>query len=248
MIRKTDRRKLAAILTIATLAFMTGCGSSSQPAPPPPGAAPGPAQPGGAYGSGSCVPLNTTSVIGFTANSMYFGTYGAAQVKAGIIPFQQPYGQVILTGPGFQPAPVNPGYGSAIYTGNRVDGTTITLNVTAGAPQIPGQPYGQVGNVNATGFVQISPLVQQVLFQIAGGGTYATPGSYFSYPGQYPGYPPQYPQGYPPGTYPPGGSPGQVCLSGLAIDMQHTLYSNQLYLGTLYFYLNGTPHGLALDF
>jgi hypothetical protein len=244
-----NKKKIAAVMALSSLALLTGCGSSqnNQAAVPPPAVG------AGGYGAGGCIPINSTTQIPFTATNMYLGSgqYGDAHVMAGAIPYKQAYGQVILGGAAAPTAPTGYGYGGQ-FMGKRVDGTTISLNVTAGGAAVPptysGYPsngYGTSGNVTANGYIQVSPFIQQVLMQsAANSGGYGNTG--FPMPSQYPNqYPNQYPAGYPGGV-----AGGQACVSNIAIDLQHGTgsYANWLYLGSIYFFVNGTQHGLALDF
>lgn len=247
-----NKKKIAAVLVISSLALLTGCGKSADSGAA--GVVPGLGA-GNPYGVGGCVPISSSTQIPFTATNMYFGNsqMGDMRVMAGNIPYKQAFGQVMIGG-GL--APVTTPYGgyggSGQFRGQRVDGTTISLSLTSGGTTgaYPGYPpsggYGATGNVSATGTIQVSPFIQSVLMQAAAsasgyGGNlgFPTPSQYpTQYPGQYPG------QAYPGQT----GIAGQNCISSLAIDLQHTISSQWLYLGSIYFFVNGTQHGLALDF
>ncbi|MGK5082144.1 hypothetical protein WDW37_02480 [Bdellovibrionota bacterium FG-1] len=248
MKRKLNPRKIAATaLVVSSLALLTGCGKSpDNTAPPSAVPAPiAPALPAPLAAATGCVPLNATTMIPFTITGMYFDQ---ARVKAGAIPYQQAFGTVLVGGA----APVAATPGSQ-FRGQRVDGTSITMDlqstgaaVPGAAPPIPGYSYNPmgtgmgmgVGNVNASGMIQLSTQIQQMLIQIAAGST-GMPMTGFPMPGQIPGYPQAYPQAAP---------TGQTCVSGLALDLQHTISSQWLYLGSIYFFVNGQQHGLALDF
>jgi hypothetical protein len=249
-----NKQKIAVLIAFSSLALLTGCGKSPESTAPTVGGVPGMIN---GYAAG-CVPIATTTLIPFTATNMFLGMYDT-HVRAGAAPGGQPYGTVILGG-----APVVPTYansGMIQYQGQRVDGTSIQLNVTSpyaqntGYPPAPGYtPTAQSPTVNATGTIQLSTQIQQLLLQIAqssGAGSYGNyyPGAYNN-PGNFgPGLPNQQWTGQYP-TVP--ANTAQTCLSGLAIDLQHGApdlsYARWLYMGKIYFYLNGQQHGLALDF
>lgn len=259
---KFNKRNWVAVATAASsLALLTGCGSSGgTPAPPPAAVVPG-------FGvGGGCVPINTTSMIPFTMTGMYIGSEraGDMRVLGGMIPpgdqlASGTYGVTTLMNGGVvQPQ----GYTLANFQGRRVDGTTINLSVTSANGAVPQQqyPYGgypntgypttgtsPTGQYNATGSIQVSTFIQQLLIQTAIGST----GYGINQPilNQQPGTYTQYP------AY----NGGQICVSNIAISLQRTLssntqYPNWLYLGQVYFYLSGGAtgtggqHGLAINF
>jgi hypothetical protein len=259
------RNMVAAAIAASSLALLSGCGSGGGTPVPPPPVAPG-------YGiGGGCVPINTTNTIPFTMTGMYIGSEqaGDMRVLGGMIPpgdqlATGTYGVTTLMNGGMvQPQ----GYNLANFRGARVDGTTISLSVTSANGAVPqqypqqGYPYGgypntgyptvgnsPTGQYNATGYIQVSQFIQQLLIQTAMGSTgyginqpilNQQPGTY---PGQYPVY-----------------NGGQICVNNVAISLQRTLssntqYPNWLYLGEVYFYLSGGAtgsngqHGLAINF
>jgi hypothetical protein len=238
------RRAVAAAVAASTLALLTGCGSASNaPAPAPVG-------PAVAGIGGGCVPINQTSQINFQITGMYIGSQqmGDMRVLAGLIPpgdqlagTNAQYGTMIVS-----PTPIpQTGYPLAQFQGQRVDGTTIQLSVTAPNGAVPTtNPYQVAVNstYNASGVINVSPTIQNLLVQTALGSTGLGVMPGFSSPGYYP-----YGQGQ---TAMP-----QVCVSNLAFSLQRTLasYANWLYLGNVYFYLNGGvfqggQHGLAINF
>ena len=262
-----DKKMIVAVLTISSLALLTGCGSSpAAPAPPPPAA---PAGVGGIVGG--CVPINTTTTLGFNAMNMYMGSQqtGDMRVLGGIIPPGDslasggtPYGTMTVTPGNIAPPPVNPGFGGSLGTfqGQRVDGTSISMTVTSSTPQAVPPPggypggypggiypnaYPASGQVNATGYIQVSQFIQSLLIQTAIGSSYGFGNPILNnQPGQYP-------------TGTPYQANQQICVSNIALSLQRTLPStvpaNWLYLGTIYFYINGGQlqggqHGLALNF
>jgi hypothetical protein len=257
-----DKKLIVAALTISSLALLTGCGQSPGNPAPPPAAAPG------ANGiGGGCVPINTTTMISYTATNMYMGNpqTGDMRVLAGIIPPGDAlasggttYGTMTVMPGTTTPPPqtINAGYLGS-FQGQRVDGTTINLTAVSATPVTntypsgygyPGySPYGNYpanGMVNATGYINVSPFIQSLLMQTAMGSTtgFGSP-IINTAPGTYP-------TGYP---Y-PNVNTSQICVSNLAFSLQRTLpsYANWLYQGTVYFYLSGGvqngQHGLALNF
>jgi hypothetical protein len=248
-----NKRKLVAIaIAASSLALLSGCGSGGNSAPvvPPPAVNPG--QQG--YGpGGGCIPINQTSQIPFTVTGMFIGNHTDMRVVAGQVPPTDPNargmtgGQLLLVGNGYMQ---QQGYQLASFQGSRVDGTTLQLTVTAGNGYTP-QPYpypqqyphsyAANGQYNGVGVINLSPFMQGILAQaaaqVAGGPMLPNPGTYP--PGSYPG-------GYPNGGYP---NSGQLCVSNVGISVQRTTasYANWLYMGRVYFYLNGTQHGVSID-
>ena len=253
MNKKFNQRLIAATIAASTLALLSGCGSSSGSSSAP---AAGSSVAGGVVGG--CVPINTTNVIPFTATGMHVGAPGSGDpmVIGGMIPpgdsntTAGTFGTMALAAGGQVTQPYGSyGYGGT-YQGQRVDGTTVSLTVTSATNAVPvnnspGLPYNTTipSTVNATGYIQVSSFIQNLLVQTAMGTTSGfgspilntTPGSY-------------------PGAYPTANT--QICVSNLGISLQHGVgsYSNWLYLGSIYFYLSGGAfasggqHGLALNF
>jgi hypothetical protein len=242
-------------LAIAALAILSGCGSNPQSpapavAPAPAAAAPGAGIPGG------CVPLNAASSIGFTATGVNFFNN---RVQAGFLkPTGQTVGMVTLT-PGIagQPVAMVP-YGAGYsYTGmNLYSGTQITLSMQGGAgagynpyyptPAMPTAPgAGAATGTISLGATFVQGLMQRA-FEISAGGAAGGAGWFPGVPSY--GYPAPYPQQ--PGVANPALQ--NACLSGIGIDLSATLMgystSGRLINGSVYFYLNGTQSGLALDF
>lgn len=254
MKKRFNKRTIALVLAISSLALLTGCGAASST-----GVA---VAPGSVLGGivGGCVPITTTTMIGFQATGMYLGnpSAGDPRVLAGIIPPGDPlatgtYGTVGVTPGNFAP-PVATTYGAPMtFQSQRVDGTSLTLSVTSAtaAPMIPtngypmGYPYSMpvTGSVNATGYIQISSFVQQLMISMATGG-YGNSSIFGTFPGTMPGYPTGY----------PGVANTQICVSNVALSLQQTnaSFANWLYMGSVYFYLTGGvmngQHGLALNF
>jgi hypothetical protein len=245
-----NKRVVQTALAVGSLTLLSGCGSSNN-APPPPAAAIGGI-------GGGCVPITTTNMIGFTATNMYLGNpaTGDPRVLAGIIPppgdenASGTYGTMMVN-PGNVMPPVQTQFGAPVtFQSQRVDGTSITLSVTqAMAPGAPGSypgsgypynsyPYSVSGQVNATGYIQLSSFLQQLLIQTATGNYGGSNGIISPMPGSYPG-------GYP-NTYPQANLQ-QICVSNLAFSLQRTnaSYANWLYLGYVYFYLSGGAYGAA---
>lgn len=250
------RRWVAAAIAASSLALLTGCGQNgnNNVAPPPGVSAPG-------LIGGGCVPINSTTTIPFSVTGMYIGSEAARDMRvlAGTIPAGDKlatgtYGIVALNNGGMvQPQ----GYNLATFQGRRVDGTTISLSVSAAGGAMAPQQYPQqypttgispTGQYNATGYIQVSPFIQQLLIQTATGSS----GYGINQPilNQYPG---TYPSTQYPGQYPNG---AQICVSNVALSLQRTLasYANWLYMGEVYFYLSGGAtgsngqHGLAINF
>lgn len=186
----------------------------------------------------NCIPFGST--ISFTASAVYVGNAanGDQRVIAGDIPagdalvVSGSYGAVSLTGG----TASSPGSQVVKLAGQRVDGTILEVDVHAPASVINGTNSGTAAptRFDSSGTIQLSPFIQQMLIQKA-----KNPQS-------------GYGLGY--GTAPEitlsAESSQLACVSKIAISMQRTLssYSNTLYLGTVYFYLNGTQNRLSLDF
>jgi len=245
---RSTKKKIALVLAASGLAVLTGCGSS--PGTP---AAAGVA--GVAGIGGGCVPINTTSTIGFTATNMYMANPVSSTtlaVLAGLIPG----GDALVSGGGtYGTMTVMPTTGAypvtagvqtiGTYQGYRVDGTTISMTVSSATPPTAyGSGYGSYSNfpasglVNATGTIQLSPFMQSVLMQTAlGTSTYGNSIGYGV-------------NGIPNSNY-AALATTQICVSNLAISMLTTL-QNQLYQGYAYVYLTGGvmngQHGIAIDF
>jgi hypothetical protein len=252
---KSNKRIIALVLAASSLAVLTGCGAAPNNGAVAPGAA------GIAGIGGGCVPINTTTMIGFTATNMYMGNpqTNDMRVLAGIIPPGDAlasggtnYGTMIVQ-PGNIAAPVISTGSLGSYQGQRVDGTTIQMNVSSAIAPVAqtGYPYNNGysawpanGMVNAQGYIQVSSFIQSLLMTTAVGGS---TGFGTSIGNTAPG---TYPTGYPAGY----GTTTQICVSNLAISLQRTnsSYANWLYQGTVYFYLSGGvtngQHGLALNF
>ncbi len=250
---KANKRMIAAVLAASTLALLTGCGQAQNGGSVAPGAA------GVAGIGGGCVPINTTTMIGFTATNMYMGNpvTNDMRVLAGPIPAGDAlasggttYGTMIVT-PGNIAAPVTSAYGTlGTWQGQRADGTTISLTASSAVAPVTGYTTGYSnwpanGTVNATGYINVSSFIQSLLIQAAYG---TSTGFGTSIGTTYPG---SYPTGYPAGY---GTTASQICVSNVALSLTRTnsSFSNWLYQGTVYFYLSGGvangQHGLALDF
>jgi hypothetical protein len=217
-------KRIATLLALLSVPILTGCGSSD-----PTNRGPVGSTPGGIAGPGACIPI--TNQIPFTATNVQ---YVPRKIVVNL-------GQAVVGGP--------VGIGGP-YQGTNLTGSIIALSMTptqpvaqvpAGYP-IPSYPmigYGTIDMrtpqmVNASGFVQISPIeLQNIMAQAQLGSTpvYSNPG----YP--YPMQP----------TLPALPNPQQICVSGIAFSLNIALYSTKLHIGDVALYLNNTqtPHLVA---
>lgn len=183
-------------------------------------------------------------------------TFGATQVLPGALPpipsAIQLQGRREMDGSSISLQVSPPAGGGAVPNGGYPPGMNPN---PMGAPYMgmPGQPTLANSmipiNFTGNGSVMISPAVIQQLLQLYGGAPGANPYMISGYPGYPGGFMPApgiAPQPLPPGQAPV--APGNVCVSGVAIDLNQTLYTNWLYLGSVYLYVNRSVHGLALDF
>ncbi len=258
--------KLLSAAVMAQALLFAGCGAATPPAPAPVVPGPAPVIPPPAF---DCLPITVgTPQINFNIAG---GTIGQGKVQAGTIPQGNIGGGMTFGAVQILPAAIPPLPAATQLQGRRViDGTSLSLNIAtpAGGAALPNGgvpvgayplPYGpqMTGvtpgtsmvpmNFTGNGSILISPAVTQQLLQLYGGAGVQNP-----YMMGYPGYPGGFmpAPGIAPQPIAPGAAvtPGNVCVSGVAIDMSQTLYTNWLYLGTVYLYVNRSVHGLALDF
>jgi hypothetical protein len=238
--KRTKIQRMVAVIAVAGLPLLTGCGSSSPSNNGGVGGVPGAQFPGV---PGGCVPI--TAQIPFTATNIYFDW---ANIVGGTIPQSgQSVGQIVVggspTGGQYQRSGVDGTISMNIMPSQQVAGSPYPTYPTGTYP-IPGQystGYGAGYNsklANAQGFVQISAQTQQDIMYRVQMGQIQIPGytGGYGYPSGGYGYP--YPQ--------PGTQQTQICVSQIAINVGH--YYSTIYGGNVYLYLNGTQHGYVLYF
>lgn len=230
MSNKTRRKKhIAAAIALAGTLVLTGCGSDPK------------TRTGGIGGglNSGCIPI--TAQIPFRGTGIQFDFANIVGGRIPIVPGAysqyagQTKGQMAVGG-----APVG-----GPYQRSGVDGTiSMAINQSgqagqpAGAfPPTNGYPTGTYGAASVTGFVQISSMTQNdIRNQVQMGNIPIGTGTNYN-----PSTPGTFPQPGAPGTY-----AGNICVSGIAVDLGH--HYNTIYGGHVYLYLNNTTHGYALYF
>jgi hypothetical protein len=230
MKRSLPKRVVTAAAVFGMAAVLAGCGRNEPINPGIPGLPGHPGFPGG----GACIPLaagfgfGQQGTIGFSGQGVH---WDGRVLKAGAIPRQQVYGQVI-TGGGGAGGPYGRSTGEGSISMNIQGGGQMGFPLQPGFPQQPGFPgVGSATTANIQGMVQVSSTTMNLIMSQFGG--FQNTG--FQQPGYMPGYYPQQPQ-------------SQVCVSGVAIDLQWNPQANMLYGGWVYLYLNNSQNGYRLYF
>lgn len=231
---KKNLKVRAGLLGLAGIALLaSGCGKNND-APPPAPPQPGPPVQGPVTGPASaCVPI--TGQIPFIATNIYFSW---VNIVGGQVPGNpQAQGTVIVGGSAT---------GGPFQRQSQSDGF-ISMSITPNAPaqQSPqGTPFGggmqAPTTANATGFIQMSQLVQNDIYATFGGG------AGIGYPGGMPMGQPGMQPGMPQPGMPQGTTPQNICVSGIALDLGHKDYL--IHSGTVYLYLNNSQHGYKMFF
>lgn len=157
-------KRLAAVLALAGVATLTGCGSSQNDEVPI-AAAPAGVMPGGVVGAGACVPIS--GQIPFSASN---AIVDSANIYAGQIPGGTGAVGTVMIGGAVAGGP---------YGDTTPDGSTISMNImlmqSAPSPYGGSTGYGPQ-QANLTGFIQLSQAAQTELMYQSGGMGYSNPG------------------------------------------------------------------------
>ena len=253
--KNLNKKKIATVLAILGVAFLSGCGSGNNGS-----TAPVVGTSNGLYGlgvgAGGCVPI--TQPISFQINGAYFDSSNLVG------------GQIPQTGTSIgQFAGIGAGGGIVgSYVGSNWTYGTVSMQINSmgayqsgiynsqypsyqvpysGYPQYaPNNPYGSYGSVNPNqavvqGSIQISPsMINTIMSQMSpyGYGGYPSPYNTGMQQGlfAYPGVSPQ----------PLGAGGGYPCVSQVAMNIGHSGF--QLYGGQVFLYMNGTANGYVLQF
>jgi hypothetical protein len=228
MSRARLRRIATALAILGAAVFTSGCGSNNNPVPIVPGNPYTGFGGQGGVGPGGCIPIVPGQSIPITFQGIRNSYYSVMGGKLPPIPefgrygFQQ-YGYVANGGVG---APMV--QGGMPYAGSSAWGTIQMM--------LP--PY--LGSVSGTGYIQVSPAaamdiqaaVYSGVINLNGNGFYGNQWNPWSVPGM---MQPMYAQ-------------NTLCVSEVSVDLTKSDTYGRLYGGAVYLYLNGTPHGYALEF
>jgi hypothetical protein len=182
-----------------------------------------------------CVPITGAELtIPVSATDLYIGdaSVGDLRVLAGSIPSGDQiagggtYGKVSLHD-GFESLAPRKGIGH--FMGRRIDGTSIDLTIHP-ADNRSSADASKANRYAATGTLHISPVMAALLLQ-AGQAR-----NQFGLTGT--------------GVSNAVTHETRVCVDRIALSLNRTMssYADWLYLGTVYFYMNGSNSGLAIDF
>jgi hypothetical protein len=256
MKKNLNKKKVAAVLAVSTLALLTGCGSSNNNG----NVAGVPGAGTGGY-PGGCMPLTSMQAIGFQATNASFSATDE-RLKAGYIPADafdfhpspETVGTVIVSGAAIASPPPGIGGAATVYGMSQYTGSSFQATITPPIAPTAGNYPTMYGTVNISGSITIPAMLQQYLMMVSGNGFYGMGGiGYPQFPGQnFPGSVPQYPVPYgSPYTNPYPNQTSSICVSGIAVNLQQLggYNSTQLGMGAVYLYFNGqTQHGIALPF